>query len=134
MKVDSKYEISNPTYKQVCSGKSGHVEVLYVELVNPQMHFEDLVRFFFSFHDPTETNRQGADHGPQYASYIFCSDSEQLHLSKMVRDELQERLDSGMVRCFRRRRVETKISMMSIFTEASSWHQEYLVRNPNGYW
>ena len=66
--------ISNPSYRQVCSGNSGHVEVLQI-LYNPSfIPYSDMVRFFFTFHDPTTLDQQGNDHGPQYASVIFTHD------------------------------------------------------------
>ena len=79
------------------------VEVLYIELVNPVEHFEDLIRFFFSFHDPTTLNRQGADRGLAYASFIFCADLEQLEIANRVKTELQRRIDCGCVNCFQGR-------------------------------
>ena len=67
----------NPSYRQVCSGSTGHVEVLHLTLTNPDEHYEELLRFFFMFHDPTTYNRQGNDVGSQYSSYVFThSDSQ----------------------------------------------------------
>jgi peptide-methionine (S)-S-oxide reductase len=77
---NSKYQYTT----QACSGRSRHVEILFVELLNPRAHFEELIRFFFSFHDPTTKDRQGSDRGKQYASFVFCSDEEQLKIANLV--------------------------------------------------
>ncbi|KAL3934429.1 MAG: hypothetical protein SGARI_003385, partial [Bacillariaceae sp.] len=72
--------MKDPSYRQVCSGSTGHVEVLNIELskeASTAELFEDLIKFFFQFHDPTTLNRQGNDAGTQYASVIFCSSPEQ---------------------------------------------------------
>jgi len=75
--------IQHITYEQVCHRNNpGFVEVLYVTLNEPHKHFEELIRFFFSFHDPTTRNRQGNDTGFQYGSYIFYTDAEQKQIAK----------------------------------------------------
>lgn len=124
----------NPTYRQVCTGQSGHVEVLYVELNNPEKHFEEMLRFFFSFHDPTLKNRQGNDKGFQYSSWIFCDDDEQWRIADKVRKELQAAIDQKkIVRTFGTNKVETQLADLKEFTPAGPEHQDYLARNPNGY-
>ena len=125
--------IKNPTYEQVCSGTSGHVEVLYVELNEPQKHFEELCRFFFTFHDPTLKDRQGNDRGFQYSSWIFCADDEQLKIANKVKMELQGAIELRAVTAFQGRKVETQIGPLHEFTEALAEHQEYLFKHPNGY-
>ena len=125
--------IKNPNYRQVCSGQSGHVEVLNVELNDPSKYFEELVRFFFTFHDPTLKDRQGNDVGFQYSSWIFCDGDEQFQIAKKVKEELQVALDRRVVTAFTNRKVETQITDLSSFTEAHAEHQEYLFKNPNGY-
>ena len=128
------------TYKEVCRGKSGYVEVCWLELHDPQSHFEAAVRFFFGFHDPTTVNRQGADRGTQYASILFCFDEEQTRIAERVKDELQDLINDRKVKCFERRKVQTKIVCLThqeaaaIFVEAGRNHQDYLLKNPNGYW
>lgn len=90
--------LKNPTYQQVCSGSSGHVEVLIVELNDPSENiFEELIKFFFMFHDPTTMNRQGNDRGTQYASAIFVTDQEQKRIVNKVIEELQSAIDIGSV-------------------------------------
>jgi peptide-methionine (S)-S-oxide reductase len=118
MSPHDKPVIKNPNYEQVCTGQSGHVEVLYVELNDPQKHFEELCRFFFTFHDPTVKNRQGNDRGFQYSSWIFCDDDEQFEIAKRVKEQLQGAIDQGMVKAFESNRVETQICPLREFSEA----------------
>ena len=125
--------IENPTYQQVCSGINSHVEVLYVELNDPEKHFEELVRFFFQFHDPTTPSQQGNDRGFQYASWIFCGDEEQSKIATKVRDELQALLDAKALRCFDQQEVSTGITPLRKFTKAQEEHQQYLEKQPFGY-
>jgi peptide-methionine (S)-S-oxide reductase len=122
-----------PTYQQVCSGASGHIEVLYVELNDPEKYFEELIRFFFQFHDPTTRNRQGNDRGFQYASWIFCADEAQVAIATKVRDELQAAIDERAVVCYENKVISTKITPLTEFTKAQADHQQYLAKNPNGY-
>ena len=68
---------ANPTYKEVCGGKTMHVEVLHLKFNNKIVSYEDLVRFFFTFHDPTTKNQQGADKGDRYGSVIFYHTDQQ---------------------------------------------------------
>lgn len=133
MSPETKPKYSNPTYEQVCSGASGHIEVLYVELNEPEKHFEELIRFFFQFHDPTTKNRQGNDTGFQYASWIFCDDTKQIAIANKVRDELQLAMDHGAVTCYNNSKITTQITPLTSFTKASSNHQKYLEIHPNGY-
>jgi len=111
------------------------VEVLLVDLTDPQKHFEELIRFFFTFHDPTTKNRQGNDAGFQYASYIFCQDDEQTRIAQKVQSELQSYLDANpRKRPFSNKTVTTKIGPLMEFTKAEEYHQRYLENNPSGYW
>jgi len=125
--------MKNPTYRQVCSGSTGHVEVLNVELRDPEKHFEELIKFFFQFHDPTTKNRQGNDAGTQYASCIFCSDDKQIKIAKKVIDELQEHVDARRVTSYCNGKIETYVANTTTFYEAHEEHQEYLMKHPNGY-
>jgi peptide-methionine (S)-S-oxide reductase len=129
----SQPEIKNPNYKDVCTGRSGHVEVLYVELNDPKQHFEELIRFFFSFHDPTLKGRQGNDRGFQYSSWIFCGDDEQFAIAKKVRAELQAAIDQRKFTVFGTKTVETRLCDLKKFTAAGAEHQDYLAKNPTGY-
>jgi peptide-methionine (S)-S-oxide reductase len=132
MSPHDKPTIASPTYDQVCTGRSGHIEVLFVELRQPEEHFEELIRFFFQFHDPTTKDRQGNDRGFQYASWIFCADEAQVAIANRVRGELQSLVDSGMVR-YEQRHVSTNVTRISPFTPAQAAHQDYLAKHPNGY-
>jgi len=126
-------KIKNPTYKDVCTGISGHVEVLYVELVDPQKHFEELIRFFFTFHDPTLKDRQGNDRGFQYSSWIFYGDEEQYQIATKVRNELQAAIHQRKFTVYSTRTVETQLCNIREFTPAGAEHQNYLATNPTGY-
>lgn len=131
----SKPRIQNPTYRQVCTGTSGHVEVLYVELTDPAQHFEELCRFFFTFHDPTLKDRQGNDVGFQYSSWIFTDGEEQYRIAQKVKNELQAALDAKVIpsNTYTNATVETRLAELSEFTVAGQEHQQYLAMNPNGY-
>jgi peptide-methionine (S)-S-oxide reductase len=122
----------NSLSHQVCSGTTGHVEVLQVELNEPEQHFEELIRFFFQFHDPTTMNRQGNDVGTQYASWIFCGDDEQIMIAKKVKDQLQTLVSDGKIR-YSDKEVSTQIGPANEFYPAHEEHQEYLFKNPGGY-
>lgn len=126
-------KIKKPTYKDLCTGNSGHVEVLYVELEDPSNHFEELIRFFFTFHDPTLKDRQGNDRGFQYSSWIFCGDDEQYGIAKKVRGELQAAIDQRKYTVFATRTVHTQLCDLKEFTVAEAEHQNYLAKNPTGY-
>eukprot|EP00978_Attheya_sp_CCMP212_P011830 scaffold29384_cov51-Attheya_sp.AAC.1 len=125
--------MKNPSYRQVCSGSTGHVEVLNVELNDPAKHYEELVKFFFRFHDPTTKNRQGNDAGTQYSSYVFCSDDQQKKIANKLVNELQGFMDSGKVK-YNGKQVVTLVGDYTTYYEAQKEHQEYLENNPNGYW
>ena len=79
---------ANPKYKEVCSGKTGHVEVLHLRFNNKIVPYEELVKFFFTFHDPTTKNKQGNDKGTQYASAIFYHNDAQKQTAKKVKEQL----------------------------------------------
>jgi len=128
--------MTNPSYRQVCTGQTGHVEVLNVELNDPETHFEDLIKFFFLFHDPTTMDRQGNDTGTQYASAIFVNDEEQKNIATKVMDELQDALDNGALKKkspYTGAKVVTQIHDATTFYDAEDYHQQYLMKNPGGY-
>ena len=125
--------IANPSYEQVCRGTTGHVEVLKVELSKPNEHYEELIRFFFQFHDPTTLNRQGNDRGSQYASYVFTTDDEQKRVAEKVKGELQQLIDGEKLTCFAEGTVATLVSDYTTFYPAHEEHQQYLEKNPRGY-
>jgi peptide-methionine (S)-S-oxide reductase len=126
--------MKNPSYRQVCSGSTGHVEVLSVELSAPTEElFEEMMKFFFSFHDPTTKNRQGNDAGTQYGSAIFCTDANQARIANKVKEELQQALNQKKVPSYEQGTLHTEIVDYTDFYEAHDEHQEYLFKNPNGY-
>jgi peptide-methionine (S)-S-oxide reductase len=125
--------IKNPSYRQVCSGSTGHIEVLEVELNDPAKHFEEFIRFFYMYHDPTTLNRQGNDAGTQYASYIFTYDQEQDRITRKVTAELQDNIDKGVITTYEGKTVHTGIGPAMKFYVAEKEHQGYLATNEGGY-
>lgn len=111
--------MENPTYKDVCSGRTGHAEVVEVTYDPERISYDDLLTVFWENHDPTTLNRQGPDVGVQYRSAIFYHDDEQkaaAEASKAERDR------SGRYR----RPIVTEITPASTFYEAEDYHQQYL--------
>lgn len=133
--------IENPSYKEVCSGSTGHVEVYDCKIQTDEGKsnqkisdvYRDLVKFFFQFHDPTTGDRQGNDKGTQYASVIYCTDDVQKRIATQVKDELQKLIDYKLVRCYSQTKITTDIRMRTEFFEAHKEHQDYLMKNPKGY-
>lgn len=119
-KVVSGYSGGNapghPTYREICSGLTGHAEVIQVTYDANVISFEDLMVIFMTTHDPTTLNRQGADRGTQYRSVIFYHNDNQKEISETVIKELQKYYDSPIV---------TEVSAFDIFYEATKEHQNY---------
>ena len=109
--------VDNPTYKQVCSDRTGHAEVVEVTYDPDQVPYEQLLAVFWAEHDPTQVNRQGPDIGSQYRSVIFVHDAEQRAAAEASRARVQERLS---------RPVATSIEDAPPFWEAEDYHQQYL--------
>ena len=124
---------SNPTYKEVCSGSTGCVEVFDMTYHGGAEMYRELVHFFFQFHDPTTMNQQGNDKGTQYASVIFCYDNIQKDIALEVIKELQDHLDNKLLTCYKGDQITTAVVDSTIFYEAHDEHQEYLAQNPSGY-
>ncbi|HPF63745.1 peptide-methionine (S)-S-oxide reductase MsrA [Lentimicrobium sp.] len=115
---------ANPTYEQVSSGATGHAEVIQVTY-NPEIiTFDELLEVFWSTHDPTTLNRQGADVGTQYRSVIFYHNEQQRHLAETYK----ARLDSSGAW---KNPVVTEISPLKVFYPAESYHHDYFDRNSN---
>jgi peptide-methionine (S)-S-oxide reductase len=114
---------SHPTYRQVCSGATGHAEVVQITFDPQVVSFRELLEVFFTIHDPTTLNRQGADVGTQYRSAIFYHDQEQKRVAQEVMAEIAEAgiWDDPMV---------TEITPFSEFYRAEDYHQEYYRNNP----
>ena len=110
-----------PTYREVCSGLTGHAEVVRVRFNPEEISFRDLLVVFLSTHDPTTLNRQGADRGTQYRSVIFYHDAGQDQTARDVIAEMQQYFDDPIV---------TEVSPLSNFYEADPEHQDFYRRNP----
>ena len=113
---------NRPTYEDVCSGVTGHAEAVQVTFDPALISYADLVRAFFSFHDPTPKNRQGPDVGTQYRSAIFTRTDEQRKQAEAVKAEIEA---SGRFR----KDVVTEIAPAGPFTRAEEYHQKYNLKN-----
>ena len=118
----------NPTYDEVCSGQTGHTEVVRVVFDPAQVSYEDLLRVFWENHDPTQGMRQGNDRGTQYRSAIYAADEAQLAAALASRDAFADRLRAAGYGA-----ITTEIRMAPPFYPAEDYHQQYLHRNPGGY-
>ena len=110
---------AHPTYKEVCSGRTGHAEVVEVIFDPAKVSYEKLLDVFWSVHDPTTTNRQGPDVGEQYRSAIFYHSAEQEKAARASKERLEK---SGRLS----RPVVTEITPASVFYRAEEYHQKYL--------
>lgn len=113
----------SPTYNQVCSGATGHAEVVQVTFDDEVISYADLLRVFFHIHDPTTLNRQGNDVGTQYRSVIFAHNEEQAAVAEDIKLEILESDYWGGP-------LVTEITPLSEFYPAEEYHQDYFARNP----
>ncbi len=114
----------NPSYQEVCSGKTGHAEVIQVHFDPQQISFRDLLDVFFTIHDPTQLNRQGNDIGTQYRSEIFYHSLEQkASAEQALADMSAAEIWPG--------KIVTQISPLMVFYPAEDYHQEYFLNNPS---
>ncbi len=125
--VDSGYSggtVANPSYEQVCTGRTGHAEVVQVTFDSQAISYEDILRIFFTVHDPTTLNRQGNDVGTQYRSVIFYHNEDQKKSAEKILKEItaENIYDDPLV---------TELSPFKEFYKAEKYHQEYFVNNPN---
>lgn len=118
----------NPSYEEVCSGRTGHNEVVLVAFDPEVVSFDQLLQAFWEGHDPTQGMRQGNDRGTQYRSGIYVSSPEQLAAAEASRDRYQE-----VLRTAGYGDLTTEIREAGPFYYAESYHQQYLAKNPNGY-
>jgi peptide-methionine (S)-S-oxide reductase len=118
----------NPTYREVCSGMTGHTEVVLVVFDPRKISYEDLLRVFWENHDPTQGMRQGNDVGTQYRSGIYTYGDAQLRAAERSRDAFQQRLSAAGFG-----RITTEILPAPEFFYAEDYHQQYLAKNPDGY-
>ena len=124
-KVESGYsggEVDNPSYREICTGLTGHAEVINVTFYPALISFKEILKVFFTTHDPTTLNRQGADAGTQYRSAIFYHSPEQETVAEEVKVSMQEIWDNSIV---------TEITAFDKFYKAEGYHQNYFKDNPN---
>ena len=124
--VESGYaggEGRNPTYEAVCSGETGHAEVVKVSFDTDRIDYREILRIFFAIHDPTTPDRQGHDVGSQYRSVIFTHSDEQARIAREVVDELERQrvFDDPIV---------TQVQPLPEYFPAEAYHQRYFERNP----
>mgnify|MGYP001120852822 CR=1 FL=1 len=115
--------IKNPAYREVCSGRTGHAEVVQITYNPDLISFDELLEIFWKTHDPTTLNRQGADVGTQYRSAVFYHDNEQQQLAEAYKQKLDESEAFNDP-------VVTEISPLEIFYPAEEHHQNYYKNNP----
>lgn len=118
----------NPTYEEVCSGRTGHAEVVLVVFDPSVINFEKLLRIFWESHDPTQGMRQGNDRGTQYRSAIYTSAGIQRSAAILSRDAYQKELSNAGYG-----EITTEIRSSPRFFYAETYHQQYLAKNPGGY-
>ena len=109
----------NTTYEKVCTGSTNHAETIKVEFDENEISYEQLVRFFFKIHDPTQLNRQGPDIGTQYRSEIFYKDENQKRIAEKIKEEFNKKFNGKVV---------TNISEEKLYQPAEEYHQYYLKR------
>ncbi|WP_093920696.1 peptide-methionine (S)-S-oxide reductase MsrA [Sunxiuqinia elliptica] len=117
-------EIINPSYREVTTGRTGHAEVIEIEFDPAIISFQELLEVFWSTHDPTTLNRQGADVGTQYRSAVFYHNEHQRQLAEEFKQQLNEQNVFG-------KPVVTEISPWKNFFKAEDYHQDYYENNPN---
>jgi peptide-methionine (S)-S-oxide reductase len=118
----------NPTYKEVCSGMTGHTEVVLVVFDPKVTSYQEMLRLFWENHDPTQGMRQGNDAGTQYRSAIYTTSAEQRRAAEASRAGYEHRLTSAGYG-----RITTEIADAPPFYYAEDYHQQYLAKNPGGY-
>jgi peptide-methionine (S)-S-oxide reductase len=118
----------NPTYREVCSGGTGHTEVVRVVFEPARLSYDALLALFWEGHDPTQGMRQGGDHGTQYRSALYTYGDAQATAAERSREAYQERL-----RAAGHSAITTEIAPAPAFYYAEDYHQQYLAKNPGGY-
>jgi peptide-methionine (S)-S-oxide reductase len=118
----------NPTYREVCTGMTGHTEVVLVVFDPKTIRYEDLLKVFWESHDPTQGMRQGNDVGTQYRSAIYYASDEQRRAAEASRDAFRTRLSAAGFGA-----ITTEIRQAPEFYYAEDYHQQYLAKNPDGY-
>lgn len=118
--------VENPSYQEVCTGHTGHAEAVQITYDPGRLNYEEILRYFFRLHDPTTLNRQHNDVGTQYRSAIFVQDDDQRRVAERIVREVDESGDFD-------RPVVTSIEPAGTFWVAEEYHQDYLIKNPDGY-
>lgn len=118
----------NPSYEEVCTGRTGHAEVVLVAFDPDTVTYEQLLGVFWEHHDPTQGMRQGADRGTQYRSAIYTTDDAHLQAAEASRGVFQEQLTAAGMGT-----ITTEIAPLGAFYYAEDYHQQYLETNPSGY-
>jgi peptide-methionine (S)-S-oxide reductase len=118
----------NPTYEEVCSGRTGHTEAVLVVFDPAQTSYDEILRLFWENHDPTQGMRQGNDVGTQYRSAVYATTDEQLAAAEASRAMFQRELAKAGYG-----EISTEIAPAGPFYYAEPYHQQYLAKNPNGY-
>ena len=118
----------NPTYQEVCSGSTGHAEIVKVIFDMKKSSLEDVLKIFWESHDPTQLNRQGNDIGSQYRSIILSDKAEFISKIKKSKEKFEIKVDQHLGK-----KIRTEIKLLEEFFIAEEFHQKYLFKNPNGY-
>lgn len=115
--------VAQPSYEQVCTGRTGHAEVVRIDFDPAEIGYEDILRIFFAIHDPTTPNRQGHDVGTQYRSIILTHDPAQAAAARRVMAEIEAEgiWDAPLV---------TAVEPLTVFYPAETYHQDYFTKNP----
>lgn len=116
-------KLANPSYNEVCTGTTGHAEAVQIVFDPSEISYKEILEVFFTVHDPTTLNRQGADIGPQYRSAIFYHNEGQ----KAIAEEVIQRIEAARVF---NAAIVTELTPFSVFYPAEDYHQEYFKRNP----
>lgn len=119
----------NPTYREVCSGRTGHAEAVRVVFDPSVISYSELLKLFWENHDPAQGMRQGNDIGSQYRSAIYATTEEQLRLAL----DSEKAFEAAMMEAKDKRHITTEITMAKPFYFAEDEHQQYLAKHPNGY-
>lgn len=117
-------KVKNPTYREVCTGLTGHAEVVQVKFNPKIITYSEILEIFWNTHDPTTLNRQGNDEGPQYRSVVFYHNEQQKEIAQQYKDQLTK---SGVFK----NSIVTEITPFSVFYPAEDYHQNYFALNPN---
>ncbi|MDB9906771.1 peptide-methionine (S)-S-oxide reductase MsrA [Gammaproteobacteria bacterium] len=119
---------ADPTYESVCSGSTGHTEVVKIQFDSSILSLKELLKIFWECHDPTQGNRQGNDIGTQYRSACFCENEDDLDIAQKTFQQYQEKLlGAGYGN------ITTEMKVLQEYYLAEEYHQQYLDKNPNGY-